>query len=809
MLKNYFTVALRNLVKHKFFSLINIFGLTVGIASCLLIFIYVTDELSYDKFHDNAQNIYRVGLHGKIAGQEIFTTNSSLPVGPAMKNEIPGVESMTRVLPIARGSGILFKNEEKIFTEKDVCYADSNFFKFFSFKLIEGDRETLLKEPKSVVITQALAKKYFNGSPLGKTLIIGNDKEAFKVTGVAEEAPSNSHLKYNAVLSYETLLRDTTQGNNNWTSNGMYTYVQKNPLTKTEEINAKLEDLVEKYVGKELEKFLGVNFSEFRKQGGIYSYQIYPLLDSHLHPYAQDDVEPAGDIRYVYIFSGVGIFILLLACINFMNLSTEQSAGRAKEVGLRKTLGSLRSQLMGQFLSESFIFSLIAVVLAVAFCYMVLPYFNTLAGKQLTLAALTTPSFFVAAFILILVVGFLAGSYPAFYLTSFNVVEVVKGKIRAGMKSKGVRSTLVVFQFAISTLLIVATAVVYLQLTFMQDKDLGLDKNNVLIIHGTGRLDKNKMAFRNEVKNLAGVQSVSFTNNSFPGVNNTTVFREKGGKVDHLTGRYVADWDHLDVMKFKMSTGRFFSRDYKTDSSTAVINQAFAKEFGWSNPIGQEVLDFSDTNDPSKPEVVKIIGVVKDFNFETLKDKVRPIIVRLAPEGRELLVRYEGSSKQITESIEKLWRQNATGEPFEFTFMDEGFDKLFRAEQRLRDIFTVFSLLAISIACLGLFALAAFTTEQRTKEIGIRKAMGASVSGLTVYLSREFMILVLIAMIPAIGIGWYLANSWLADFPYRIALSPMIFIGSAFIAIAIAGLTVSYQSLKAASAKPVNSLRYE
>lgn len=806
MLKNYFKVALRNLFKHKFFSAINIFGLTVGITSCLLIFIYVTDELSYDRFHAHAENLYRVGLHGKIAGQEIYTTNSSLPVGPAMKNEIPGVEGMTRVLPL-RSTGVLFKNEDKIFTEKDVCYADSNFFKFFSFKLIEGDKETLLKEPKSVVITPSLAKKYFDGSPLGKTLIIGNDREAFKVTGIAEEAPANSHLKFSAVLSYETLLRDTTQGNNNWTSNGMYTYVQKNPLTKTEEINAKLEDIVEKYVGKELEQYLGVNFSEFRKQGGIYSYQIYPLTDSRLHAYAQDDIEPAGDIRYVYIFSGVGIFILLLACINFMNLSTAQSAGRAKEVGLRKTLGSLRTQLMGQFLSESFIFSLVAVVLAVALCYGVLPYFNTLAGKQLTLAALTAPSFFAAALILILLVGLLAGSYPAFYLTSFNVVEVVKGKVRAGMKSKGVRSALVVFQFAISTLLIVATAVVYLQLTYMQDKDLGLDKNNVLIVHGAARLEKNKMAFRNEVKNLAGIQSVSFTNNSFPGVNNTTVFREKGSKVDHLTGRYTTDWDHLDVMKFKMSAGRFFSRDYKTDSSTAVVNQAFVKEFGWASPIGQEVLDFNA--DPSKPEVVKIIGVVKDFNFETLKDKVRPIIVRLAPEGRELLVRYEGNPKQITESIEKLWRQNATGQPFEFTFMDEGFDKLFRAEQRLRDIFTVFSLLAVSIACLGLFALAAFTTEQRTKEIGIRKAMGASIGGLTVHLSREFMILVLIAMIPAMGVGWYLANSWLADFPYRIALSPLIFVGSALTAIIIAWLTVSYQSLKAASAKPVNSLRYE
>ncbi|MBS1681630.1 MAG: ABC transporter permease [Bacteroidetes bacterium] len=804
MLKNYFTIAFRNLVKHKFFSAINIFGLTVGIASCLLIFIYVTDELSYDQFHANAENIYRVGLYGKIAGQEIYTTNSSMPLGPAMKNEIPGVESVTRVNPISLNSGILFKNEDKVFTEKDVCYADSNFFKFFSFKLIEGDKETVLNEPNSVVLTKALADKYFGRNALGKTLLIGNDKKAFKVTGIAEETPTNSHLHFNAVLSYATLIHNK-RVSVEWTSNSMFTYIIKNPFAKVNEINSKLEGLVSKYVGQEIEQGLGISFDEFRKQGGIYRYEIYPLTDSHLHPYAPEDIEPAGDIRYVYIFSGVGVFILLLACINFMNLSTAQSAGRAKEVGLRKTLGSLRPQLIGQFLSESFIFSFVAVILAIGLCYTSLPYFNLLAGKQLTLAALNTLSFFSMAIILILVVGFLAGSYPAFYLTSFNVVEVVKGKIRAGMNSKGIRSLLVVFQFAISTLLILATAIVYLQLTFMQDKDLGLDKNNILIIHGTGRLEKNRMAFRNEIKNLTGVQSLSFSGNSFPGVNNTTVFREKASKADHLTGKYYADWDHLEVMKLTLTQGRFFSRDYKTDSTTAVVNESFVREFGFTDPIGKEVLDFND----QLPKTIKIIGVVKDFNFETLKDKVRPMIIMLTPEDRELLVRYDGNPKQIVESVEKLWKQNSTGEPFEYTFMDEGFDQLFRSEQRLRDIFSIFSLLAISIACLGLFALAAFTTEQRTKEIGIRKVMGATVGGLTFHLSKEFLVLVFIAIIPALALGWYLAGVWLADFPYRITRSPFIFIASALMAVIIAGLTVSYQSLKAARAKPVNSLRYE
>jgi len=825
MLKNYFKVALRNLLKHKFFSLINIFGLTVGITSCLLIFIYVTDELSFDKFHSNAPNIYRVGLHGKIAGQEIYTTNSCIPLGPAMTNEIPGVESMTRVDHVGR-AGIIFKNEDRIFTEKDVCYADSNFFKFFDFKLIEGDRETLLTQPGSIVISSSLARKYFDGAAMGKTLIIGNDKKAYKVTGIAEECPTNSSLKFNAVLSYNSVLPEIlAQNNSNWTNNGMYTYIRKNPLTKTEEVNAKLGDMVEKYVGKELEKFLGVNFAEFRKGGGIYSWVIYPLTDSHLNPFGQDDAQPAGDIRYVYIFSGVGIFILLLACINFMNLSTAQSAGRAKEVGLRKTLGSLRGQLMGQFLSESFIFSIAAVLLAVACCYMALPSFNTIAGKELTLAALTTPAFFGAAFALVLIVGFLAGSYPAFYLTSFSVVEVVKGKIRAGMKSKGVRSTLVVFQFAISTLLIVATAVVYLQLTYMQDKDLGLNKNNVLIIQNMDRLEKNRMAFRNEVKNLAGVQSVSFTNNSFPGVNNTTVFREKGSKADHITGRYLADWDQLEVLKFKMSSGRFFSRDHKTDSSTAVVNEAFVKEFGWSNPIGEEVLDFSGNNDPSKPEVVKIIGVVKDFNFASLYTKVGPLAMVEDPmiilSGIEninvanspipkLLIRIKpGQVAETVDQVKEVWNKIASGEEFNFSFVDQAMARQYQTDQNLSRIVSIATFLAVIIGSLGLYALASLALQNRTKEISIRKVMGASESSLLYLLSREYLILVFLCLLVSVPITWYLISNWLSTFEYRVNIGAGVFVFAGAISLFIALATISFQLLKAVWTNPVNNLKYE
>ncbi|NOT76765.1 MAG: FtsX-like permease family protein [Cyclobacteriaceae bacterium] len=804
MFENYLKIALRNILKQKFFSAINIIGLVIGMACCLLIFVYVMDEVSYDKFHPNNENIYRIGLHGRISGQEIYTSNSSVPVGPAMQNEIPGIEKMVRVARAGFGSGgMAFRYEDKSFTEEKVFYADSNFYDFFGFKLLQGDPKTALKDAYSIVLTEAFAIKYFGTTDaLGKTLIIGNDKWSCKVTGITEDAPSNSHFHFNAIVSFITS-RD--QFYNGWTGNSIYTYIQKTPTASVSEINSKLEDLVAKYVGKEVEQGLGVTFEQFRKQGGLYSYFLYPLTDSHLYSAFNDDIEPASDIRYVYIFSGVGLFILLIACINFMNLSTAQSAGRAKEVGLRKTLGSQRGQMIGQFLSESFLYSLVAIVLAIALSFVMLPAFNLLAGKTLSLDALMSPVFMTAAVVLILLVGIVAGSYPAFYLTSFSVVEVLKGKAKAGMKSKGVRSSLVIFQFSVSTFLIIATVVVFEQLSYMQSKDMGIDKQHVITVSGARRLANNVSAFKTSVEAQAGVQKASYTNNAFPGVNNTSLFREKGSDVDHLVASYRADWDHLDVMKIELKEGRFFSREFKSDTIAIIINEAAVKEFGFTNPLSAEVLDYSN----DVPTVVKVVGVVKDFNFESLKLKVRPLIILFAPTSRHLTVRYDGDPKSVVASIEAQWKQLAPGEPFEYAFMDERYDLLFRSEMRLRDIFTVFSGLAIFIACLGLFALAAFTTEQRTKEIGVRKALGASSISLTILLSKEFTRLVLIAIVPAVLLGWLVANWWLKDFTYRIDLNPMLFIGSALLAVLIAWITVAYQAIKASALNPVSSLRYE
>ena len=701
------------------------------------------------------------------------------------------------------GSGMTFRFEDKSFTEPKIFYSDSNFLEFFRFKMLQGDPKSALKDPNSIVITPPMVAKYFGKEdPIGKTLIVGVDKIACKVTGIIEALPSNSHLHFNALISFSTGEKSFFPG---WTGNSIFTYVRKTPDTRTEEVNAKLEGIVQKYVGEELKQGLGISYDQFIKNGGLYTYYIFSIADSHLKSGLPDDIEPVGDIRYVYIFSGVGLFILLIACINFMNLSTAQSAGRAKEVGLRKTLGSQRTQMIWQFLSESFLYSAVAIVLALAISFLILPYFNLLAGKELTLSALMSPVFMMAVGGLIILVGFVAGSYPAFYLTSFSVVEVLKGKARAGMKSKGVRSSLVVFQFAVSTFLIIATLVVFQQLSFMQSKNLGLDKNNVLDIAGTRRLAGNREAFKTAVESQTGIIKSSYTDNTFPGINNITVFREQGKDVDHLVGKYNADWDHLDVMKIEMKEGRFFSRDFKSDTVAVVLNEAAVKEFGLQHPLEESLTDFNG----QVPQDVRIIGVVKDFNFETLKSKVRPLVIRLTEKSRILLVRYEGDPQKTIASIEQTWKNLAPGEPFEYSFLDQDFDRLFRSEMRLRNIFTVFSSLAIFIACMGLFALAAFTTEQRTKEIGVRKALGATTLSLTVLLSREFTRLVLIAIIPAIALGWYVADWWLKDFTYRIALSPFIFVGSALTAIFIAWITVSYQSVKAASSNPVSSLRYE
>jgi len=800
MLKNYLKIALRNIRKHKFFSAINILGMSIGIAACLLILLYVANELSYDRFHEHAARIYQVGLHAKIGDQDITTTNTPPPMASVFVDEIPGVVQTTRIANFWGTPSL--RVGETAFTEERIFHADSNFFEFFSYKLLEGDPKTVLTDPNTLVLTESIAKKYFgNESALGK-LITVSGYQTYKVTGIAADAPLNSHFIFRVLLSAASAPQMQQPV---WLNNFLYTYIRLDEKTSIADINAQFPGMIVKYVGPEIERFIGVSLKDMERQGGAYGYLTTPLVDIHLRSQARDGLEPSGDIMYVYFFAGIGVFIILIACINFMNLSTARSAGRAKEVGLRKTLGSLRVQMVKQFLAESILYSVIAVVVALILCYIALPQFNLLSGKQLGMDMFSQPPFLISIAILVLFAGVVAGSYPAFYLTSFSVVEVLKGKLRAGMKSKGVRSGLVVFQFALSIFLIIFTGIVYQQINYMQERHLGIDKHNVLVLPSAGQLGDNKMAFKNALEQQTGVVKSSYTNNGFPGVNNTTVFKSAGSEQDRIMGVYFADYDHQEVIRFGLKEGRYFSRDFPSDSSAIILNEAAVNEFGFSNPLDEEII----YNNEGKIERLKVIGVCRDFNFESLRSKIRPLAIRLTNDSYQLMIRYQGNPAYVVASVEKLWKQHVSGQPFDYHFLDESFDELFRAEQRMGRLFSVFSGMAIFIACLGLFALAAFMAEQRTKEIGIRKVMGASTTGLTMMLSREFTKLVIIAFIPAAVVAWFVVDSWLSGFAYRVSIDPLIFLGSGVIATTIAWFTVSFQSVKAASSNPVNSLRYE
>jgi putative ABC transport system permease protein len=551
---------------------------------------------------------------------------------------------------------------------------------------------------------------------------------------------------------------------------------------------------------------MGRTFDQFIEQGNAYGYLIKPVKDIHLYSTSEDELEPGGNINYIYLFTAIGIFIILIASINFMNLSTAKSAGRAKEVGLRKTLGSHRGQLVNQFLVESLIFSLISGLVAVIMVYILLPVFNNFAAKGIEVSTLFSFEMISVVIVLTILVGIIAGSYPAFYLTAFNPSEVLKGKVKSGTKSGILRGILVVVQFAISIILIVCTMIVYQQLRYTQNINLGFDRENVIVIQNTGRLETNRKAFKNNLIRLSSVSAASYTNSVVPGVNNTTVFRSPGSDIDHIMGTYLTDYDHLNAMDLKLAEGRNFSPEFPSDSLAIMVNEATVKEMEWENPIGEKLWFFGDGE-----QILTVVGVVKDFNFESLHSKVRPLVIRFLDESNRLLVRYDKGTfpSEAVAQLEAEWLKLGEGELFQYNFLDESFDALYRTEQRLGEIFYLFTGIAIFIASLGLFGLAAFIAEQRTKEIGIRKALGASEVGISALLSKEFVKYIAIALLIAIYPAYSIMSNWLESFAYRIDINPVIFALSGLIALIIALVTVSFQAIKAARVNPVESLKYE
>jgi len=802
MLKNYFLVAFRNIIKQKFYAFINILGLTIGITATLFVILYVSDELSYDRFHTNIDNMYRVGLHGRLGGQDIRVTSTPPPLVAALKNDVPGIQDAVRVW---ERSDVIIGYEDLLFTEDKIFFTDSSFFDFFSFKLLEGDPKTALTEPNSIVLTENSARKFFGkDSGLGKILIFGNAKRAMKVTGIVQDPPSNSHFKFNYLVSFSS---NDFGISDQWLSNSLNTYFIKHNEALIDEIDAKLNnDIIPKYVGPQIQQFLGISLDQFIEQDGAYGYFINPVKDIHLYSDVQGELEPPGNISYIYIFIAIGLFILIIASINFMNLSTAKSAGRAREVGMRKTFGSLKRQLMGQFLVESIIYSLVSVILASIITILLLPQFNLISGKILSYRVLISPMMVTGLVSLVIVVGFLAGSYPAFYLTSFKITEVLKGQASKGMKSGRIRSVLVILQFSISILLIICTAIVYNQLQYTQKKNLGFKKENVMVIANVSRLENNRQGFKDALMSHNAIAAASYSNSVIPGVNNTTIFRKPGLEEDHIVGVYFADHEHMETMGFELDEGRDFSRDFLSDSTAMLVNQAVVDEMGWDDPIGEKLISFNG----AEPLELTVIGVLQNFNFESLRDVVRPLMIRLGDFGDDMTVRVKFEDpKEAVQFVESKWRELATDAPFEYSFLDEQFDELYRAEQRLGLLFTIFTILALFIATLGLFGLAAFTAEQRTKEIGIRKVMGASIMGVMQVLSFEFIKYIGIAFIVAIFPAYYFMSKWLENFVYRVDISVWTIFLSGLFALLVAVFTVSYQSFKAARINPAKTLRYE
>ena len=808
MLSNYIKIVFRNISKQKFHSFVNITGLTVGLTTALLIIMFIVDEFSYDSFHEHADDIYRVHLNARISGQEMNSCYTSAPLAGGFVREIPEVEDACR---IAVWSDMSVQYEDRGYTENKVLFADSNYFDFFSFRLIQGDPKTVLKDPNTIVMTESAANKYFgymgpeDNTAIGKMLLIGTNKDVYAVTGICEKPPSNSHFHYSLIISLESweYSRSTL-----WASNQLNTYVRLSEQSNWQQVQEKFPDLVKKYIGPLVPHILGISFEEFIEQGGGYGYYLQPLLDIHLNPETSQELEPAGNIKTIYILASIVILIIVIACINFMNLSTATFTRRAKEVGVRKTIGAVNQNLVVQFLNEAVFLTLVSMILAIIITTVILPQFNFLSGKQLSAGILYTFPYLAGMLLLAIMVGFLSGSYPAFYLTSFKPIEVMRGQIKTGIKSGNIRSILVVFQFIISIVLIICSLLIYNQLNFIKNTDLGFNKENLLVIKNANTLGTDKMAFKEDILQIPDIVSASFTNLSPPGGDYSDIFIPKGGdNQEHGFNYLIVDEDFLETMELTLSDGRFFSRDFPTDSSAAIINEATARLVGWDQPVGEQLQTFwGEENE----DVRQVIGVVKDFNFQSLKKEITSLVIFSGSEGNLLIVRLTpGNFSQKIKLIETRWKSFTRGAPFDYSFIEDDFNAYFGKEEQLGKIFLVFTCLAIFIACLGLFGLATFTSEQRTKEIGIRKTQGASSNAIIKLLSKEYLKLVSIAFLISVPVSYYMISWWLKNFAYKINIGILSFIFGGLAAFIITLLTGSYQSVKAASKNPVESLRYE
>ena len=804
MLKNYIKIALRNISRNKLYSVLNIVGLAIGIACCILILFYVQDELSYDRFNDKADNIFRIVPTFTTSERTMYMGTNAHVMGPMLKEEFPEVDNYVRFT--SYGSPKVLTYGDISFSEEKFVWADGSVFDIFSFELLQGNPKEALVNPNTLVISEKVAEKYFgNDSPLGKSIQL-NHNTLYTITGVMKNLPKTSHITPDILASFSTLgLKPSTNIAMDLLNQvNYYTYLLLRPGSGPTIMEQKFTESINKKIAVILKSL-----------GGTAELELQPLTRIYLHSDRENELERTGDMAYVWLFTGIGLFILLLACLNFMNLSTARSANRAKEVGLRKVVGAHKPQLVRQFLGESMILTLIAFLLSGLLVIVTMPVFRNISGKDLTLQSFLNPVFLLGLFGLFFIISLIGGSYPAFFLSAFRPVEVIQGTLRRGAKSSALRIVLVSFQFAVSIILIIGTFTVSRQLNYIRSKNLGYDKDHVISIRMRNPETQKKFeAIKEAVRRYPSVLNVSASTSTPLGFNDFSVHHAEGKPEDESIMLFanMIDEDFIDAYKIDIVQGRNFSKEFPTDLGNAIlINEAAVRKLGWQDKAVGKHIDRFATMTKRIPH--KIVGIVKDYHFQSLHEQIQPLMLYYSsPYGNYNMLSVRARPENIQDTLaflETTWKQFDTQFPFEFSFVDDQYDATYRTEVRLGKLFGYFTALAILIGCLGLFGLTSFTTEQRTKEIGIRKILGASVSGVIFLLVRDFIKWVFLAVVVAWPIGYFVMRDWLQNFAYRASLGVWIFLSAALLALAISIVTVSYQSIKAALANPANSLKYE
>jgi putative ABC transport system permease protein len=806
MLQNLFKYTIRSFKRQRTYVIINILGLSIGIACSLLIALFVINEATYDNYNVKKDRIFRTILNGKIGGQEVTTTSSPAVMGPTMLKEFPEIEDFLRMT--GRGPTIVEYNNQT-FTEEHLIEVDSSFFNFFSIPVLRGDQQNLLNAPRKAVLSESTARKIFGDeNPIDKTIKIGSDSIRYTVSGVMSDIPGNTHFEANILTSFMTNPRSNSPI---WMNNSFSTYFLLKPNTSYVTVDEKYPDLLIKYVGPELQQYMGISMEDLIKQGNKYRFYLQSLKAIHLDTSVQQEFKAASDPKFLIIFGSIAVLIVLIAAINFMNLSTAQASRRAKEVGIKKIGGSTMGMLIAQFLTESIILSFIALIFALLIVKVTLPYFNNLLGTSLVLNLINTWFTIPVLLLFSVFVGFLAGSYPALFLSSFNPYEVLKGSVKNSMKNGRLRRVLVVFQFAVSILLIIGTMIMYRQIHYMLNKDVGFSKEQLLVINRAGALGTKMKTFKTAVKDIPGVINIT-SSTAIPGrTNNTNGYRIEGRKDEAvIMATAWVDYNYIDTYGMTLVSGRFFDESYTSDQQACLVNEAAIKNFGITDVQNTR---FFQPDDSGKMEYLPILGVVKNFNFESLRNPIQPYILKFQNDGMlwgYVTVKISALNYTSTISqIENIWKEFMANEPLQYYFIDEDFEKMYIQEKQNAQMAVIFSILAIFIATLGLFGLTSFTVEQRTKEIGVRKAMGSSVGGIYIEISKEILILVSISALIAWPVIYYIAGKWLENFYYRINLGMFSFIAGLSIALGIALLTISYRVLKAARVNPAQSLKYE